>query len=368
MVDQIGQISFYLAKEGNDFDSIIDKEKLEPESDNFKTRSFEIDSAQVVFICFQKFSRKSKNAPWIDFVNEQLEESERIDFPTKSVWSNGVLLIRIEESILAATFGQSGASLIDKTKFHYDFGIRTAMNMCGNEELRQTKSSTHSIRTQNIDRQLSQPSDTNEFRLGEVEILKYISAHMKADRKVTLQGKDSLTVKVIGDEKITWENIIDFGNQFILNFQSSDFKDKFPNYPNLEDVSKEKSDELDALLIEKLTSHDFEVSHLAIPEFLQDDEFSFSYTDNAKKENKVYSHLDISQLIELDIQDKDISFLKRKKVFAYSPKQDRILSHKKWKLYNCIVSEIEDKGECYILSDGNWRKVDSDFYDSVNIC
>jgi hypothetical protein len=99
------------------------------------------------------------------------------------------------------------------------------MNMCGNEELRQTKSSIHALNTQHIDRQLSIPSDTFSFGLNETEFLHYISAHLESDKKVTLQGKNNLTIKVPGDNKLSWDKLIDYGKTFIEEYAGKKYKE-----------------------------------------------------------------------------------------------------------------------------------------------
>ena len=367
MVEEIGQISFFLAKESNDLDSVLKKENMKSDGPNFKIRHFTFDDVQVVFICIQKITSKDENPPWIDFVNQQLEDDKNILFKTKSSRPSGVLLLKIENRILAACFGVSGGSLIDKSKFLKDFGIKAAMNMCGNEELRQTKSSTHAITTQNIDRQLSQPSDSFSFGMSEVELLRYISAHLKDNKKVTLQGKDSITIKVIGEDKLSWERLVEYGRTFIKEYDSDNYKSQFPNYPNLEDIPKETADELDATLVENLKAAQHDLIHLAIPEFLEDDKYSFSYTNYPKSANNIVSHIDVEHLAGITkLAELDIKKLKQIKIFAYSPEEDRILSYQRWKFYDCLVGEIEIGGKCYILSGGVWRKVDADFYNIVN--
>ncbi|MCL4707816.1 TIGR04141 family sporadically distributed protein [bacterium] len=269
MAKELGQISFYLAKEGNDFDSVIKEDSLQPESENFKIREFNVDNASLKFFCMQKAISKSENPPWLDFINERLDGSEnKIHFDTFSKRPSGILLIKIDERILVATFGASGSGFLDKTKFLSDFGIKTAMNMCGNEELRQTKSRTHALTTQNIDRQLSKPSDAFSFGLGESEFLQYISAHLQTNKNITLQGKDNLTIKIIGDKKLSWEELIDYGRTFLEEYKSEKYKKLFPNYPNLQDVSNEKVEELDIALVEKLSKENYDRVHLAIPEFI----------------------------------------------------------------------------------------------------
>lgn len=369
MATELGKISIYLAKEGMSFDEVIDETKVSKETDLFKIRELEVDGCFIKFFCKQNIVEMPKNPPWLNFLNEKLEDQEKINFKSHSNRPSGVLLISIERKLLAAAFGIGGKSFLKRHKFLDDFGIKTAMNMCGNTEIRQTKSSTHAVTTQNIDRQLSKPSDAFSFGLNETEFLQYISAHIPEDRKITLQGKDSLTLKVVGEEKLSWEKLIEYGKTFIKKYESEDYKQLFPNYPNLQNISSEISEELDLRLVENIKSKSYERIHLAIPEFIADDEFSFSYTNYNKRQNKVFSHLDIAQLESeavLDFNRLTLDEIKKVSIYPYSHEHDQILGYKKWELYCCIVAEIEYQEEYFVLASGIWKKVDDDFYNLIN--
>lgn len=369
MASELGKISIYLAKAGKAFDDVVDNKKIPAEHDEFKIRDFDVDGHAVRFFCKQAKTVNPENPPWLDFVNEKLDGNEnKIHFDSYTKRPSGLLLVSIQNRVLAASFGTGGGSLLKKFQFHDDFGIKTAMNMCGNTELRQTKSSTHAFTTKITDRQLSKPSEAFSFGLNENEFLQYISAHLPKNSNVTLQGKDSLTLKIIGEEKLSWEKLISYGKTFIAQYDSEDYKKLFPNYPNLQTVPKEKSEELDLKLVEMIKNEDYARIHLAIPEFIADDEFSFSYTNYNKKENRVFSHIEISHLKSENVIDFDnptIEEIGRKHVFAYSHEQDQILGYRKWELYRCFIAEIELQGEYFVLSNGTWRKVDTDFYNTI---
>jgi uncharacterized protein (TIGR04141 family) len=369
MATELGKISIFLAKNGMTFEDVIDERKVSNESDSFKIREFEVENCPVKFFCKQQVIEKHKNPPWLDFLNEQLDFDKKVNFKTNSSRPSGLLLINIESKILAASFGMSGKSFLKKHTFLDDFGIKTAMNMCGNTEIKQTKSSTHSTTIQNIDRQLSKPSDAFSFGLNETEFLQYISAHIPEDKKITLQGKDTLTLKIIGDEKLSWDRLIEYGKIFIKRYESEDYKKLFPNYPNLQNIPEEISNELDLKLVENMKNKCYERIHLAIPEFIAYDEFSFSYTNYNKKQNKVFSHIEISQLESeeiLNFEKLTLDGIKKISIYPYSHEQDQILGYKKWDLYCCIVAEIEFQEEYFVLSNGIWKKVDDDFYKLIN--
>ncbi|WP_431689164.1 DUF6119 family protein [Hahella sp. NBU794] len=367
MPNEIAKISFFLAKEKEGFESVIDKDKQRELTKSIESRHFKTNVAEAVFYFIKTSSETYEDPPWLSFINEKIEN--QIHFSTSSKRASGLLLLKVSNRLLAATFGTKGSVLLKKERLVSDFGIITAMNMCGSGELRQTKSSTHTATTKHIDRHLSRPSDSFEFGMDESEHLQFISAHLENNKNITLQGKDSLTLKVIGDSKLTWEKLISHAEEFIIEYKSENYKISFPNYLNIEEVPTPLSNELDEILCQKIKNEDYSNIHLSIPEFIQDDEFSYSYTNNKKRENNIYSHICIEHLIKEKLLSKDrftIKTLKNKHIYAYSHFDERILSYKKWSYYSCIIAELVHKDRHYILSSGVWKKFDSDFYNMVN--
>ncbi|GGZ01238.1 DUF6119 family protein [Shewanella fodinae] len=366
---ELGKITLYLSRSSKSFQDVVDHKKIrERDSVNFKVRSFQVEGVDCKFYCEQVINHASDAPPWLDFINENLSDGDLVDFKPKSERPSGLLLINKNNRIYAASFGTRGSSWLNKKAMEPDFGIIVAMNLCGNSDVRQAKSSIHSYTTQVIDRQQSKPSDTFDFGMSDVELLRFISAHLQDDKNVTLQGKDCLTLKVIGEDKLSWKRLISFIDEFYLSYQSDSYKDLFPNYPNLSPVDETVVEELNNQLINDLVTRNLSKIHIAIPEFISDDQYSFTYTNSTKKENKIFSHVrveDIYTQVFKRPEDITIKSLNNRKIFAYSHDDDRILNHLKWCIYDCLVSEIIFNNEYFILSLGEWRKVDNDFYQSV---
>jgi len=362
---EIAQISFYLSKEKQTFDSVIDPEADLASRIGYLRHDFEVDAAKCRFIYFQTSAPKT-NPPWLDFANEKLPDDVRVAFSAMSIAPNGILLVAMEDRVFAATFGRSASSALAHRMLEPDFGIKTAMNMCGNEEIRQTKSHSNSITPTHIDRQVSKPSDAFTFGLSEAEDLRYISAHLKGQNNVTLQGRDNLTLKVIGKDRLTWDGLIGRCKQFLKGFRSKDYAKLFPNYRNFRAASELEIAALDTKLIAALKAKRFDEVRLAIPEFISEDEFSFSYSNYPKNENILYAFLDSSQLEEqLDLSKVSIDKLQNRRIYAYSALEDRILSHRRWSVYNCLTFEQKLGKRYFILNDGRWLEVDTEFYASI---
>jgi uncharacterized protein (TIGR04141 family) len=362
---EIAQITFFLAKEDTTFATIFDAGKNILNRADALQHNFKVDDAKCRFVYFETIASRA-NPPWLDFINENLSEDDAINFSTRTRSANGILLVTIDTRIFAATFGRSAGSYLEKTVLEPDFGIKAAMNMCGNEEVRQTRSQSHAITPTQIDRQVGKPSDTFVFGLSEAEDLRYISAHMKDDSRVTLQGRDSLTVKVIGKNKLTWEALVSHCKTFLEAYGRKDYEALFPNYKNFRQASEEEVAILDEALINLLRNRDIQHIQLGIPEFVSEEDYSFSYSNHSVRENSIYAFLNADQLKDqLSLDDLTIDKLKGRHIYAYSHVEDKILPYRKWQLYKCISFEKEIEGRYFVLSDGRWLEVDNSFYNQI---
>lgn len=363
---EIAQITFYLAKEAANFDSVLDDVAEFDGKLAIRKANFKVDGAECRFIYFETHSVRS-NPPWLDFVNEKMDAAATLTFADASRSPNGILILKTENRLFAATFGRSAASCLNRKMLEPDFGIKTAMNMCGNEEIRQTRTQSNAITPTHIDRQASRPSDAFVFGLSEAEDLRYISANIKGQKNTTLQGRDSLTVKVIGEEKLTWERLIAQCQTFRERFEARDYIELFPNYRNFQPATEAEADILNGLLLEALKAKDYSKIDLCIPEFLSSEEYGFSFSNKPKKENKIFSFLSPSQLEEVFKNDDDVTVdsLERRKIFAYSPAEDRVLGYMRWPIYDCLVYEHAIDEDYFVLSGGRWTKVDPEFHQSI---
>lgn len=361
---ELGQISFFLGKPDKNFSALLDPD-VNLDAKGARIVDFESDGLACRFIYFVTTSNRT-NPPWLDFINDKIDPpEEKFSFEHIGRRPNGLLLLEIENRVLAASFGLSATSLLFKKHLEPDFGIKTAMNMCGNESIRQTRSQNTALTTTHIDRQVSRPSDPFAFGLSDAEDLRYISAHIKNEGNITLQGKDSLTIKILGTEKLDWHRLTIRCREFLLKYDSKDYVDLFPNYKNFSPASDAEIKKLNAILIDTLKVRDFSKAHLSIPEFLQDDDFGFSFTNtkSSRKQNTYYAYLDIGKLDNhIDFSKLSAELLDSRYIYAHSYSQDKILDYRKWSIFDCIVFETDLEGKYFVLSDGQWFQIDDDFY------
>jgi uncharacterized protein (TIGR04141 family) len=362
---EIAQISFFLARENKKADSIFDQKKDVLKNLSAREFKFSIDETDCQFIYFETTTTKS-NPPWLNFINEKLPSERSPVFSSKSKSPNGILFLTVKSRVFAATFGRSAISYLDRDAFEPDFGIKTAMNMCGNEEIRQTKSESHAITPTHIDRQVNKPADSFAFGLSEAEDLRYISAHMKDHKNITLQGRNNLIIKIIGKEKLSWQVLIDYCEDFLTAYASKEYTRLFPNYKHFDEATESDGNALDECLVTQLRLKNTSNISLGIPEVLIDSDYGFAYSNNKKSDDKTYAYLDIYQIFDHITAEKiTAAKLKSKHIYAYSYEEDQVLGYKKWPIYNCLSFEQSLGGKYFVLSDGKWLEVDSDFYSEI---
>jgi uncharacterized protein (TIGR04141 family) len=368
MTDQgieIAQISFFLAREDKKIGSIFDQKKDVLKNLSASEFRFTVNETDCHFIYFETTSTKS-NPPWLNFINEKPPLNDAPLFSSKNKNPNGILFLTINGRVFAATFGRSAVSYLDRDAFEPDFGIKTAMNMCGNEEIRQTKSESHAITPTHIDRQVNKPADSFAFGLSEAEDLRYISAHMKDHKNITLQGRNNLTIKIIGKEKLNWQILIDYCEDFLVAYASKEYTKLFPNYKHFDEATESDSDILNEHLANQLRLKNTSNISLGIPEVLIDSDYGFAYSNNKRSGDKIYAYLEIRQIYEhISAEKITTTKLKSKYIYAYSYEEDQVLSYKKWPLYNCLSFEQALGEKYFVLSDGKWLEVDSDFYSEI---
>lgn len=362
---ELAQISIFLVKPDVAPENAIDLERA-VKKPKFSAHHFTISDQKCRFFYFESHLAKT-NPPWLDFANEQLDAAKKISFSSTSLNANGLLVIDMDGRHLIAAFGRSASALLNKKMLARDFGIRTAMNLCGNEGVRQTRTQNHSLTPTLIDRQVGQPSNSFVFGLSEAEDLKSMAAHLKSNPLVTLQGRDHLTFKGAGSAKLSWERLIAHCEDFLAAYDKDDFVHLFPNYRNFKPATDEEAAELDAELLRVLKAGEFDKLMLWVPEFRAAEDYSFSYTDHTARQNHVYPYLHPKQLEKAlkPLAQLSMKKLHARRIYAYSHADERVLSNEWWSIYDCLIFEHKLDNRHFILADGEWKAVAGDFYDGV---
>ncbi len=172
----------------------------------------------------------------------------------------------------------------------------------------------------------------------------------------TMAGADSLSVSV----RMDLNDLRDILLLYKRNYDQ-DLDEKYFEWVNNINVVKNNSPiihELDSILIEKFIKKNYEGLWLSIPEIIPWEFVSgFSYKYGNKS---IYPDINLRGFLE-SVINKDITLKLLHDVKVHCMDDDHNFVYKSWSVYKCLYAEIEFNGSKYILNDGAWFKVNSDF-------
>lgn len=272
--------------------------------------------------------------------------------------TRAVLFIEHDNNLLAFTHGH-GRHMLKDYIYERDFGMRIVLNTIKPNDFRSIDAATIDISSIQKRSQSSKSYHITNLNFDVVsDLLRAVTGTPENDRfgKV-ISGKD------------TFHFSYEFNNGFrdfkeicrflIEAYQSEIYKENFGWVDNLQIIDdREIKEKLDELLIEEINNKNTEDISIGIPEitdyFLNE---SYSYTEKGEKFEDLliedyYSYLEKFGRVSL-------SQIERHTIFSHS--EDGDTYNEKWKLYDCLVFELEDNSTTYILTLGEWFKVNDDY-------
>ncbi|WP_099225384.1 DUF6119 family protein [Listeria costaricensis] len=170
----------------------------------------------------------------------------------------------------------------------------------------------------------------------------------------TIDGRDALTITVINDITNIDELLELLYKYYIEQKYKSNGYEWIDYIEQVRDPGK--MEELDSILLEQMKSSSIDLN-LAPPELIDWDDFEgfSSEIDDNFDEIVLDKFLPLGKLEESDT----IQIIKDIVVDLIGSEEQTI--KKSWKLYNCINSEVKEGQQKYILTNGNWYKVEDSY-------
>ncbi len=281
--------------------------------------------------------------------------------------ARAVLVLDIFDRLFAITFG-AGYHLINQAAIEYNFGLKVAINTIPKGDLRQMDLTTPEFTSQKTRKQAVKNQTPEEFGINKrKDILRGVVGQLPDGCGLgkRAEGKDSIKItrKVINVDEIP-----DICETLLGYYSSDKYKEEYSWIDNIAFISdKELSDDLFLSLIEAIKRGDFEDMHIAQPDFVGDlhsySGFIFSGNGKKKKTKIPQPFPGMGDLVEdlghdfIEVMDVD----KLKKTCRVWLRTEDGEDHFGWPLSRCIAWETERDGQKYILSEGEWYRVDQNF-------
>lgn len=297
------------------------------------------------FYSKRPFSRKPGWATYLDPVVDGGVQG------LQSSSASGLLLLQVDGHIFALTFGY-GRSFLDQSKIERRFGLKVALNLIDERQLR-------SLDTKKFDEMVvsttTQTSRTTELPTFGVDVLRDILRAVtgkapESSGYKSLSGADALVLGI--DKPVT--DLPAMLRDLLAHYAATNYQAAFGWVDHLSEVRDPALVEaLDELLITQLKAADTSATHMAMPETLAWEDIEHFLIVPVKK--KTYAELDLDEYLAqpgTDAASLTVALLKSRKVsvkFVRNPDADS-----RWSIYQCLVSEQRLNGLLYALIEGRW--------------
>jgi len=346
------RVTVYLIKE----ELVLD---LDLVKDDTKSVSFNED-----FKVYYKESKTDK-PKWLRsfFKNEKTLKNHLYNSSSRALLLRRVNVNEGDEEkvrIFAIPFGY-GKYLLKDDVFEDRFGIKTVVNLIGEENIRSINKTN--VSTDNKQSREQMPKESTIFDFGfnvNGDLINSLTGSLDNDEfiKGNITGSDSFQATV----PYNISNIDEYLKEIYNVYIKDDYKESFAWIDYINPVNnKEINKRLDELLFKKVLE-DKEDVYMANPKVID-----FTIVEGFR----------IPGIKELktDIELKDVknSFMKGlnnigqfkdKRILVISSLDEEIID--RFSAYNCFITEVDYNDKSYTISNGKWYEIEKDFVKSIN--
>jgi uncharacterized protein (TIGR04141 family) len=233
--------------------------------------------------------------------------------------------------------------------------LRVVLNTVAPDQLKSVDAKTIDETTVHTHRDVSRDSPFAAFGLDVSRDLLRAVTGTPRDQTLAhrLTGADALGIQT----RLQLPELPRLAEGLLTAYSAQDYKKDFEFIDFLRPVKRrDVVDELDATLVEALVNRDLDDVHLAAPQtldWIDLDGFCFSWSqdDDVDSDPRISAYRDKREAEELDI-----GLLKADRLVALRASTGQEMDS--WPIYRCLVYQVELDGYLYILSTGDWFRVD----------
>ena len=298
--------------------------------------------------------------PWFSLFEGSVQSDLRSKL--KNVNVSAIFLVKRKRRIFGIAFGY-GRSLLKEGAWEELFGLKVVLNSIDPGKIRVIDRKNLDTMLTHTRTQMSRKCAIEEFNLDVQRVL--LKALMGEPKDGTfassISGADALSIT----SQVTLDTIESKCDEMLKTFTARNYKKSFAWVDNISEVTdKQKVEELDNEVIERIKSESFERLFLAVPDMVEwtaIDGFKFKESDD-----ELHSDIFLLDFLKTVRNPADIScqFLKQRRV--YQVHSDTGLVEAKWPVYHCLNCEITRSSKSYILTESRWYEINPSFVSQVN--
>jgi len=346
------KLSIYLARDGNKPDS--DVIKLDNAKSPIELDLIEAESARL----YIKKQPPKSAPPWTRLftLDSQIDASE---FGMSSS-VGAVFIIRISGAIFILSFG-TGFHLLKPESIERDFGLKVTLNSVDPDKLRSLDKASYDHNPLNSRTQSTKDVDIFNLHLdSEMEMLYAVTGtSLVKEFGSHVTGRDALTIAV----EANLSDLPVILSESIKRYRSN-LPDKFSWVENINRVRDyDEIEILDLELDQYLDSNKFDHFWLGEPEIV-DWESQIGYSFDMYPKTLRHAVLSFDDYIKyLNGEPPTVELMKGSTIHINNSEYQSV---KSWPVYRCLYAEIKFGKDQYILRNGIWYKINSDFVSAVD--
>lgn len=367
---QLKQISLYRFKDSvQSFEDCVKKnEEGFPLTPLSAYSDLNVENIQGKFLYTKASSPKSsKDIPWLVFANAHL--SKKISFTYKNTYPRALFIYKVkineENRFFAMTFGIGGDNNIDKNKIQCDFGLKVAVNICSLHEIKSIQCSKADAVAIRSETQILTGAELHLFGVDfSNEFFNKIICKANSDYPYisNVAGGEKVQIKFDKKYPLTWEHLEKVTKDLNTLFLSNNYKDTdfscIDNWSFVKD--KEKINELNSTLLTYLNGDNYDKFYLSYPELIDISQYRYQFSNS----KEIFDELNLNDYLSLQKKGiPSIEHLRRENIYLVDSISDQ--KSRPHSVYRCIVAEIKDDQDTYILFNAQWRKLSLDFRQSI---
>lgn len=345
-------ITVYLIKEEYDNNEDILNEDLD---------KITIGNDQVVY-----YKDSYESTPtWVEtFFKNNLELKDKLsNSSSRSIVLNRVNIANDDSSkirIFAIPFGY-GKYLLKDDVIEERFGIKLAVNLIGEKNLRSINKTNLSFNNKMSKEQMPKASTIHEFEFNiNGDLINGITGKSMDESLVigNVTGTDAFKVSI----PYNIENINVFLKKIYALYLKDDYKKSFGWIDHIKPIKNiETVNSLDNLLFESIMSsnNDF---YMAIPEVLNFEMISGFKIPGIEE---IQKDIELQRVIDSFTNKlENIKQFKDKRITVIDSLNGEVYSS--FSTYTCFIGEVDYQDRSYTISNGKWYEIKKDFVEEIN--
>ncbi|RUO59205.1 TIGR04141 family sporadically distributed protein [Pseudidiomarina marina] len=348
------KLSIYLAKRGvgSDASKVINLENSKP--------PIEMKVQGLETTLYVKKEPPKPPPPWTRLFTEHQELPDDLFGSRRAV--GAAFVANLKDKLFILTFG-TGFHLVKNEAIERDFGLRVTLNSVDSDKLRSLDKANYDLNPLNSRTQSS--IDLGVFDLdvdSEMDMLYAVTGVSRVPEFGShVTGRDALTLVLDINLKQLKDVLLE-----ALNKYEEDLPKEFEWVENIQRVKdKELLEVLDLELDDVLSKSEFQKMWIGEPEII-DWENQIGYSFDLYQKTPRHVVLKIEDLVQY-FKNKGISLTTENlKLQTIHINDNEYNSVKKWSAYRCLYAEVSAGKEQYILRNGQWYIVNSNFVEYID--